>query len=156
MENFINHLFKKYNTNVIYSTKNKLSNIIKLGKDTTKIGDNANVVYKINCKDCDVSYVGQTGRRLEVRIKEHTRKYITHDNNSSLYTHAINNNHSIDLTKIKILDTEGNRFKRLFSEALFIHTQKKYMNKQFEITKLPNAYTSLINTSEFMRAKNIC
>ena len=137
--------------NVIYSTKNKLNNILKLGKDKTKIGDNVNVVYKINCKNCDASYVGQTRRRLDVRIKEHTRKYITQDNNSSLYTQAINNNHTIDLSNIKILDRERKE-KRLFSEAIFIHTQKNYMSKQFEINKLPNEYSYLIKNCEFMRA----
>ena len=40
----------------------KLNTIIKLSKDTTKICDNVNVVYKIKCKDCSASYVGQTGR----------------------------------------------------------------------------------------------
>ena len=147
MEKFINHLFKQHNTNVIYSINNKLNNIIKLGKDKTKISDNVNVVYKINCKNCDASYVGQSGRRLDVRIKEHTQKYINQDNNSSLYTHATNNNHDIDLTNIKILDTECNRGKRLF-----IHTQKNYINKQFEITKLHNHYTPLTNNCEFMRS----
>ena len=110
------------------------------------------MVYKIKCKNCDASLVGQTGRRLDVRIKEYTRKYINQDNNSSLYTHATNNNHDIDLTNIKILDTDCNRGKRLFSEALFIHTQKNYINKQFEITKLHNDYTPLINNCEFMRS----
>ena len=43
--------------------------------------------------------------------------------NSSLYIHTIDNNHTINLSKIKILDTESNRGKRLFSGALFIHTQ---------------------------------
>ena len=79
-----------------------------------------NVVYKISCKDCSASYVGQTGRRLNVRIKEHTKKYNMPDENSSLYIHTIDNSHTIDLWKIKILDTESNRGKRLFSEALFI------------------------------------
>ena len=36
---------------IIYSTKNKLNKIIKLGKDKTRIYDNVNVVYKINCKE---------------------------------------------------------------------------------------------------------
>jgi len=27
--------------------------------------------FKINCKDCETSYVGQTKRRLTTRIKEH-------------------------------------------------------------------------------------
>jgi len=29
------------------------------------------VVYKICCKNCDASYVGQTKRQLQTRIKEH-------------------------------------------------------------------------------------
>ena len=58
LESFINHFFKQHNTNVVYSTKNKLNNIIKLGKDKTKTCDSVDVVYKINCKDCNASYVG--------------------------------------------------------------------------------------------------
>ena len=57
----------------MYSTKNKLSSIIKLGKDKTDNDNQANVVYKINCKDCNTSYVGQTSRRLQVRAKEHAK-----------------------------------------------------------------------------------
>ena len=89
------------------------------------------------------SYVGQTGRHLNVRIKEHTKKYDMQDENSSLYIHTIDNNHTIDFTNIKILDTESNRGTRLFSEALFIHTQTNYMNKQYDINKLAKDYTSL-------------
>ena len=127
LESFINNFFKQHNTNVVYSTKNKLNNIIKLGKDKTKTCDNVNVVCKIKCKDCSASYVGQTGRRLNVRIKEHAKKYDMQDDNSSLYIHKIDNNHTINFSNIKILDTESNRGKRLFSEALFIHTQTNYM-----------------------------
>ena len=36
LENFLNIFFKKYNTNIVYSTKNKLNNIIKLTKTKTK------------------------------------------------------------------------------------------------------------------------
>ena len=93
----------------MYSTKNKLNNVIKLGKDGNQICDNACIVYKINCKDCNASYVGQTGRRLNVRIKEHAKRYTMKDENSSLYTHTKDNDHNIDLTNVKILDIEANR-----------------------------------------------
>ena len=73
------------------------------------------------------------------------------NDNSSLYAHTKDNDHSIDFSKVKILDIEPNRGKRLFSEALHIHTQTNYMNKQFEINKLSNQYTSLIKNCEFMR-----
>ena len=54
LEGFTKNFFKKYSTKVVYSSKNKLNNIIKLGKDKNERCNNANVVYQINCKDCNV------------------------------------------------------------------------------------------------------
>ena len=101
---------------------NKLNNIIVLSKDKNTQFNNSNVIYKINCDNCNASYVGQTCRRLGVRIKEHHRKYCEEDKNSSLFIHKIDNNHTINFHNVKILDSESNTGKRLFSEALFIHT----------------------------------
>ena len=50
---------------------NNLNRFIKTGKDKIKKEELANVVYQINCKDCDHSYVGQTKRKLKTRLKEH-------------------------------------------------------------------------------------
>ena len=52
------------------------------------------VVYKINCKDCDASYVGQTGRQLRTRIAEHRNniKYKT-SNRSVITDHRIDFGH---------------------------------------------------------------
>jgi len=45
---------------------------IKTHKDKNQHLDNNNnnVIYKINCNDCDVSYVEQTKRQLGTRVKE--------------------------------------------------------------------------------------
>ena len=96
-----------------------------LGKDKNVKNYNSNVVYKINCNDCNASCVGQTSRRLSVRIKEHHKKYCDRNQSSSLFMHTKDNNHSINFHNVKILDFENNKEKRLFSEAIFIHTQKK-------------------------------
>ncbi len=32
-----------------------------------------NVIYKISCKQCEVSYVGQTKRTLATRVKGHSQ-----------------------------------------------------------------------------------
>ncbi|KYN22634.1 hypothetical protein ALC57_04963, partial [Trachymyrmex cornetzi] len=48
-----------------------LNRIIKTGKDKLNKDELSNVVYEINCADCNVSYVGQTKRQLNTRIKEH-------------------------------------------------------------------------------------
>jgi len=38
---------------------NKLSNLIKAQKDPLPASCKKNVVFKISCKDCDATYVGQ-------------------------------------------------------------------------------------------------
>ena len=120
-----------------------------LGKDKTDKVNQANVVYKINCKDCNASYVGQTSRRLQVRAKDHAKKYKNKDQNSGLFMHTQDNNHIIGFQNIKILDNEINNGKRLFSEAVFIHSQTNFMNKQFEITRLPSDYKTFIKNCDF-------
>jgi len=35
--------------------------------------EHVEVIYKINCLDCEVSYVGQTRRKLNTRIKEYNK-----------------------------------------------------------------------------------
>jgi len=50
---------------------NKLGRIIKAQKDTLPIKCYKNVVYKLSCKNCDATYVGQTKRKLNTRVTEH-------------------------------------------------------------------------------------
>lgn len=68
----IKNFFKNDPTiQIAYTGVNKLSKFIKVLKDKLPIMSHMNVVYKIDCKDCDASYVGQTNRMLKTRIKEH-------------------------------------------------------------------------------------
>jgi len=69
-ESFIN-IIKKYDFNLAYTTKNSLQKYIKTGKDKLNPDSCCGVVYKINCHDCEASYVGQTKRSLKTRVKEH-------------------------------------------------------------------------------------
>ena len=48
-----------------------LRRILSHPKDCISDDDKSSVVYKINCCDCDASYVGETGRALKTRMSEH-------------------------------------------------------------------------------------
>jgi len=54
-----------------YKGLNKLSEFIKVQKDKSASTSNSNVVYKVNCNNCDTSYVEQTKRQLKTRLKEY-------------------------------------------------------------------------------------
>ena len=51
-----------------------LKSIIKLGKGSTNKWEQANIVYKFNCKNCPAIYIGESKRALRVRIDEHKNK----------------------------------------------------------------------------------
>ena len=65
------NITKNFNVRLSFFSLNKLDGIIKAQKDVLPHDSKKNVVYKINCKNCNASYVGQTDRKLKTRINEH-------------------------------------------------------------------------------------
>ena len=99
-----------------------LRRILSHPKDRVPDDDRSNVVYKISCRDCDASYVGETKRALKTRVSEHRRAVEKMDFlGSTLAEHAWKHDHHIDWTSACILDVESHYRSRLSREA--IHPQ---------------------------------
>jgi len=64
-------IIRGLDTRLSFYSLNKLGGIIKAHKDILPKLSNKDVVYKLCCKNCDASYVGQTSRQLKTRISEH-------------------------------------------------------------------------------------
>ena len=89
--------FKDLQVKLVYKTTNKLNNIIKQGKDKLKQEDQHNVIYKINCKNCDKCYIGQTYRSLKKCVSEH-KSYKT----GVIANHRLQKTHDMDWGKVQI------------------------------------------------------
>ena len=65
----------------------------------------SNLVYKIDCKDCDASYVEQTSRCLKTHISEH-RNHINRNTiqHSVITQHRMDVFHEFDWDNVHILD----------------------------------------------------
>jgi len=64
-------------------------------------------VYKISCKDCDATYVGQTKRKLNTRISEYRNQINRKTSNTSVITeHRLRHNHDFHWYNVKIFDNE--------------------------------------------------
>jgi len=83
---------------------NKLSKFIKALKDPLHTEHRPNVVYKINCLDCDASYVEQTKRILNKRISEH-RNHIKRNSplTSVITEHRLGLDHEFDWDNVVVL-----------------------------------------------------
>lgn len=77
------------------------------------------VVYKISCRSCNWTYVGETGRSLEQRIKEHKRMVKNMENErSEIAAHVLETGHSMNWEAATTLE-KGQAFygKRIFKES---------------------------------------
>ena len=135
----LNHKLKRFFNNsefkLIWKPTNKLNEqIIKRGKDKIPISQEQGVVYKVNCKNCDSCYIGQTKRSVETRMKEHESNIRSTSNKLSVISeHRIRNNHDFNCKNVKILDKEPNYFKRLVSEMIHIKKKTKLLiNRHYE------------------------
>jgi len=133
---------------VIYTIPKKLDLFIKKGKDRLKTQQSTEVVYKINCKNCDQVYVGQTKRHLETRMKEHKNNIRNPSGNYSIVSeHRLSFNHDFEWDRPDILHKEKNRRKREIAEMLFIKKLKKSnisINLQKDTENLNPIYDRII------------
>ena len=128
-----------------YRCINKLDKIIKTQKDKNEQPCTSNVVYKINCKDCNASYVGQTKRQLQTRMKEHINNIkLDSARHSVISAHILNEHHSFDWDNVRILDSETNYYKRLISEMLHIKEQKNGLNLNKDTELLSESYFDIL------------
>jgi len=133
---------------VRYTIPKKLDCIIKKGKDKLDKKRNTNVVYKIDCKDCEKVYIGQTKRHLETRVKEHKNNIRNASGNFSVVTnHRLSSNHEFKWDEPIILHKERNRRKREIAEMFFIKKFKKNktsINLQSDTDNLNPIYDKII------------
>ena len=82
----------------------------------------------VKCPDCEEKYVGETGRRLQVRANEHAGK----DRNSHVYKHSLMNRHTtVTIDDFTILDHGyKSNYNRKIAESLYIKNEKPSLNAQ--------------------------
>jgi hypothetical protein len=142
-------LEKQFNMDVVYTKTTTLGDLIMKKKRTPEKIYQKNVVYKIPCKEpCPVSYIGQTGKSLKTRIKQHTemcRRKSTAKNllkpgkrDNGLAYHHLKTGHEFDFDNAKILAVENNYWRRLIVEGIEIRNTPSNTNLQtgFEISKI--------------------
>ena len=129
---------------VIFRSLTTLRRIISRSKDPLPVFSQTGVVYNISCQDCSSSYVGQTGRSLQQRIKEHQRA-VQQQNTSTnaLAEHAWHKGHKINWDNPTILAHHPYLMQRCILESWHIHHHKGTINR--EQGPIPQIYLMLQN-----------
>ena len=102
------------------------------------------VVYRIPCGTCTKVYIGQTGRTLEHRLKEHRRALVLGEISlSAVAQHAVEEMHNIDWMGATVVDSHPHFHQRCALKAWHIRSQDSTMNRG--AGPLPSVSTPLIH-----------
>ena len=86
------------------------------------------VVYQVPCADCESVYIGETGRTLEKRLKEHRGAVKRNDMKNGIAVHAWNTEHRVDWETATVKQVETHYTRRRIIEAIHIKKQKVTSN----------------------------
>ena len=136
---------RKHNIQVFFRNDNNLERLFSNCKDKDDKCLKSGVVYKINCRDCNGCYIGQTGRYLKKRIYEHQYSLRSTNFTSGLKEHCLNCLHSFDFGSVDILE-QGikNKYKRESLESIHILRNRNNVNLMVESSKLDYIYHSIL------------
>lgn len=139
---------KKFNIDVVFSVPKKLNCVIKRAKDKLVDLKQTEIVYKLNCMQCDASYIGQTKRHLQTRINEHRKDINKHISNLSVVSkHRTSFAHDFNWSEPEILHKEMNTRKREIAEMFFIKRQQNTINLQSDTDNLTAVYDKVIDAT---------
>ena len=123
------------------------------------------------CASCEKTYIGETGRKLGVRLQEHrseveskTNRAFTRShrsissaesNRSTLTDHAVQENHVISWSAASVIDTESDRSTRWIKEAVHIRKEgPRSMNRDEGSYQLSHTYDRFLGSTLTNCAKN--
>ena len=150
-------ILRKHRVSAAMKPHTTLRQLLVSPKDKT---DPKEGVYTIDCQNCELKYVGETKRKLKVRVKEHkeevektmsekkytraSRKQSETDRwKSAITDHACQLNHVINWDSAKLIQRESDWFARGVREAISIRKVKN-MNRDEGRHQLPHIYDDLL------------
>jgi len=146
-----------------------LQNFVVRPKDKVKDEAKTELIYRVPCKNCSSSYVGETGRKFSLRIKEHKKEVdsftagtqtqasraressVTHK--SAIIDHAVEENHVTDWDKAKVVDREAQQQTRWLKEGIWTRKTRICMNRDAGSYQLSHTWDHVISRS---RAPSSC
>jgi hypothetical protein len=126
--NRISRLLAKCNIKAIHVPRKK--NIHRLRPVKDDLGLKVLGVYRI-LYECGEVYVGQTGRSIEARSKEHLRHVrLEQPEKSAMADHSTSTGHRIDFSSTSALDKTAGYMDRLVKEATEIRLNFNNFNRR--------------------------
>ena len=123
---FHSKLSSSLNCKLVFNYPNKLKSQLTSNRP---VSDTSSGVYRINCIDCNKFYIGETGRSLPTRIREHKNDFKKHNLNNAMYVHSVENNHSFNFKDPQlVVPCNDLHTRKVVESSLIRHHENQVVN----------------------------
>ena len=137
---------QRKNVKVYFKSGRTSYNILR-SQPPTDIMQRTGVVYNLHCNECPAQYIGQTGRRLDTRVREHESAARKGDVfHSAIAEHLATNNHALDRDSITVLDHDSNDRRRCIKETVqIVRNHDSLLAQNYSSTPISSVWHNVIN-----------
>ena len=142
-------LCKRRGIQVHFKGTNTLRTALGNPKDKDPKANQTGVIYQYQCPhiNCSSSYIGESGRSLGERVKEHLKAP------SPIHLHSATSGHPLDPNQFNIVHKEVNSQSRTIKEAMFICIQDPPLNRNLGKYQLLHIWDQLLHASPMFHCK---
>ena len=134
---------------VHFKGTNTLRTALGNPKDKDPQNNQTGIIYDYQCPqiNCPIAYIGESGRSLGERIKEHFKAPCP------IHLHSTTTGHPMDPEQFNIVHKDVNSHSRTIKEAMFIRVQDPTLNRNLRKYQLPHIWDHLLQASPTLQCK---
>ena len=132
----VGKILKNYNIVLSNKASNTLHNKLSNSKEKQAFTDKTDVVYKIDCLDCDGVYIGETKKQAKERIREHELAVVNRSSTSLVFKHCENENHTMNFDNYSILSQNSYAKPRKILESFYTYSNTNAFNRSTNFSEI--------------------
>ena len=166
----VSRVLKSYNVAAASKPHTTLRNLLVHPKDKRDDHNTTDALYSLPCMNCNLEYIGETGRKFGTRLNEHKtevdkvsksvftrasrKESLSTVHKSAVTDHVVEQNHVIGWDRARVIGTEQNRYKRWVKEAMEIRKRRgATMNRDEWQYFLSHVYDELLLQKSLKKKK---
>ena len=140
-------ILKKHKIKLAHKPTRSLKSELTHVKDKQLAQNKAGVVYKLDCNECNAVYVGETGRQVKDRMREHQNDIAKSKPLSKVYNHVNDLGHSFNFDNVSVLASSSHAKIRLNLESIHSDLQSNSINRSLTLNPIYHSVLHSNNTS---------